>query len=130
MDSGSSPYVVVARIVKPHGIRGEVVLESFTDVEGRIDSTDRFQLLNDGIPVRELDVESCRFFRNRYVIKFQGVSTRTDAEFLRNLELAVPEQYIGTLRPDQFFIHELVGCTVRLKNGQELGSIRNVLKNV
>lgn len=128
MISSPSPYIIVARIIKPHGIHGEVVLESFTDVEGRIENTDRYQLLKDGTLIRELEVETRRFFRNRHVLKFLGISTRTEAESLRNLELGIPEHQIGTLSPEHYFVHVLVGCTVRLRDGRELGSVGNIMK--
>lgn len=120
--------VVVARIAKPHGIHGELVLDSFTDVIGRLEETDTFLLMNQGVVVRELRVESRRFFGGRHVVQFAGVPDRTEAEKLRGMELAVPEDEIGNLPEDQYFVHDLVGMMVRLKDGREIGLVKSVIR--
>lgn len=124
----SASPVVVARIVKPHGIRGEVVLDSFSDVKGRLEETGTFLLMNHGTVIRKLIVESHRFFAGRHVLQFAGVPDRTEAEKLRGMDLAVPGDEIGTLPPDQYFIHDLVGMAVRLRDGREVGTVTNVIR--
>jgi len=127
MSTGISSPIIVAKIVKPHALGGEVVLESFTDVEGRLESTPRFLLLDRGKTVRYLQVRSHRFFNGRHVLAFAGVNSRQDAEALRNLELAVEEKELGQLDPDRYFIHELIGMRVLLKDGTPVGVIQNVI---
>lgn len=127
MEQPGVPPVLVARIVKPHGLRGEVVLESLTDVEGRLETTRAFLLVKDGIPTRELRVESRRFFGGRHVLRFQGIETLTEAEKIRGMTLAVPESEIGPLPENQYFIHQLIGMKVKLKDGRELGTVRKVI---
>lgn len=120
--------IVVAKIIKPHGIRGEVVLESFSDVAGRLEDAQSFWILKGEQPVRELVVESSRLIQGRYAIKFAGVDTRTDAEKLRDVELGIPDEAIGSLPPDHFFVHDLVGATVVLMSGQQVGTVTGVTK--
>ncbi|HEY4490601.1 MAG TPA: hypothetical protein VI958_01325, partial [Acidobacteriota bacterium] len=62
MQAQTPSSVVVAKIVKAHGIAGEVVLQSFTDVIGRLETTPVFQLLHHEKYVRDVRVESRRFF--------------------------------------------------------------------
>lgn len=128
MEVSSSSPVIVARIVKPHSIHGEVVLVSLTDVEGRLENTDHFLLMSKDDVVGELEVESRRFFQGRHVLKFSGVSDRTAAEELRGKMLAVEADQIGTLPPDTFFIHDLIGMKVCLPNGTEIGKVKDVLE--
>jgi len=127
MDTGLSSPVVVAKIVKPHGLSGEVVLESYTDVEGRLENTRCFLLLDNGNLVRRLQVRSHRFFNGRHALSFDGVDSRQDAEALRNLELGVPEAELGKLDPERFFVHDLIGMSVLLKDGTNIGTIQNVI---
>lgn len=127
MSPGAAPPVAVARIIKPHGLRGEVVLESLTDVEGRLETTQAFLLVSEGGPARQLFVESRRFFGGRHVLRFRGIETLTEAEKIRGMTLAVPESEIGPLPENHYFIHQLVGMKVRLKDGKELGTVRNVI---
>lgn len=123
-----STPVMVARIAKPHGIHGEVVLDSFTDVEGRLENTDLFLLMNHGAVVRELKVESRRFFGGRFVMQFAGIPDRTEAEKIRGMELAVPQEEIGSLPENQFFVHELVGMSVHLMDGRHIGTVKSVMR--
>lgn len=119
--------VLVAKIIKPHGIHGEVVLESWTDVEGRLENRPAFLLIDRGKVLREIAVESRRFIMGRPVFKFAGVSNRTDAELLRNLELGIPEEELGELPPNQYFIFQLIGLNVILPDGEAVGKVENVL---
>ncbi|HEY7161068.1 MAG TPA: ribosome maturation factor RimM [Acidobacteriota bacterium] len=127
MEVSSSP-VIVARIVKPHSIHGEVVLASLTDVEGRLENTDHFLLISKDDVVGEVEVESRRFFQGRHVLKFSGISDRNAAEELRGKMLAVEAEEIGTLPPDTFFIHDLIGMKICLQDGSEIGKVKDVLE--
>lgn len=128
MEALNDSLILVARIVKPHGIRGELVLESLSDVEGRLDNSETFLLVRDGKIVRELKVESRRFFNGRHVLKFEGISTLTESELFRGHSLAILEDQLGTLPEDQYFIHHLIGMMVRTRDGKEVGRVVNVMK--
>jgi 16S rRNA processing protein RimM len=127
MDTEIYSPVVVAKIAKPHGLRGEVVLESFTDGNGRLENTRCFLLLDGGKVVRRLQVRSHRFFNGRHVLAFDGFDSRNAAETLRNLELGIPNEELGKLDPERFFVHELIGMSVLLKDGTNIGTIQNVI---
>ena len=127
MEPDAAAPVLVAKIIKPHGIRGEVVLESWTDVEGRLEDRPAFLLIDRGKVIREVTVESRRFIMGRPVFKFEGVSSRTEAELLRNMELGIPEEELGDLPPNQYFIFHLIGMNVVLKDGKEAGKVQDVI---
>jgi 16S rRNA processing protein RimM len=127
MADTTSP-VLVARIIKPHGIQGEVVLESWTDVEGRLENRTAFLLVDRGKVVKEIEVESRRFIMGRPVFKFAGVSNRSEAELLRNLELGIPEEELGELAENQYFIFQLVGLKVVLEDGRQAGVVKDILQ--
>ena len=128
METETSSPVLVAKILKPHGLTGEVVLHSYTDVKGRLEELRTYLLIDEGRIIGELKVEAIRFFGGRYVLKFHGISSRTEAEKLRNKELAIPESEIGTLPADYYFIHQLVGMKVQLRNGQPIGNVTNFIQ--
>jgi 16S rRNA processing protein RimM len=117
--------VVVGRIVKPHGIRGEVV------VEVRSDNPDRYAegsvlFLEDG---RGLTVAATRPHAGRLLVTFDGVADRTAAEALRGAVLVVPESMLPELPEGEWWAHRLEGCEVVTESGRSLGTLTEVIAN-
>ena len=109
--------VLVGRIVKPHGIRGEVAVEILSDIPGRFDVGARL-----GSPEGPLTVEASRSHQGRMLVRFEGVATRNDAELLRGLELTADAADVSD--SETYYAHELVGLPVRLEpEGRSLGTV-------
>jgi 16S rRNA processing protein RimM len=119
--------LVVGRIGKPQGIKGEVTVEVRTD-----DPQQRFAegalLLTDPPERGPLLVETARSQNGRLMIGFQGVLDRNGAELLRGTLLQVDAR---TLPPpedeDEFHDHVLRGMTAVLVGGAPLGTVADVL---
>jgi len=124
--------VVVGRIGKPHGIRGEVTVEVRTDEPDR-----RFA---DGATVRAerphgqaapwstLTVEGTRWHQSTLLVRFAELSDRTTAESARGLILHadVPADE-SPEDPDEFYDHQLVGLAAEDLDGRSLGEVTAVL---
>jgi 16S rRNA processing protein RimM len=121
-----SEMVTVGRIVRPHGNKGEVVVESDTDF-----GADRFQpgatvfSLRDG-RVEPLRVRASRPYGERWVVGFDGSGTIDAAETLRGLVLAVPPEALRALAPGRYYVHELMGCRVETESGRAVGMVVRV----
>lgn len=107
--------VRVARIGKPHGIRGEVTVELFTDSpETRFVNGNVFSVQDDGASSKafpELTVEKARWNKNIMLLKFDEFSDRNTAESLRNCELYVePEESANN--EDSWYADDLIDLTV------------------
>jgi 16S rRNA processing protein RimM len=121
--------VTVGRIVRPHGNRGQVVVQPESDF-----AADRFKagaLLrilrpSDGGEPGVLTVTGSRFHDGRWVVGFEGLGSIDDAETLRGLELRIPESDLRTLGPNAFYVHQLVGCEVRTVGGERVGLVSRV----
>lgn len=114
MVPGEAPQVRVARIGKPHGIRGEVTVEVFTD-----SPASRFEagaVLNVRMPSGTelsfsiLTVEKARWNKKILLLKFEEFSDRNTAETLRNVELYASMD--KTLDDEGWYTEELVGLAV------------------
>ena len=123
---GDEGMVVVGRIGRAHGLRGEVVVNPSTDFpELRFRSGSRlFAALGGGVV--ELRVAGARFQRGRPIVGFDGVSDIDGAERLAGVELRVPEAELAPLPPDTFYEHDLVGCRVETVDGRHVGAVRGV----
>jgi len=118
-------YLAVARVVAPHGIRGEVRCQVITDFPERFERTPRLFAGNARQPV---DVERSRVDRRVVLLKLNGVDTREDAEKMRGQTLYIHESDAVQLPPDSFFWHQIIGLTVRTVDGQELGTITEIME--
>jgi 16S rRNA processing protein RimM len=117
--------VVVGRIGRPHGIRGEVTVEVRTD-----EPDERFApgavLLVD-TPAGRLDVERVHWHSGRLLVTFAGVTDRSEAEALRGLLLHVDrDEDASPEDPEEFYDSALVGCRVVTRDGIEVGTVIEV----
>jgi len=126
-DDGEPARLDVGRVVKPHGMHGEVVVERWTNVEGRFDPGARFGAREQpgGAPVHELTVAASRPQGHRLLVRFEHVDDRGGAERLRGTVLsAAPLE-----SHDELWIHELVGASVVTTVGDEVGTVTAVEAN-
>ncbi len=109
--------VIVGRIRRAHGIRGEVVVELMTETPDAIFAPGArlFAGTAAGDPApdgAELHVESARPFNDTLLVSFDEVADRTVAERWRDRFLLVPESEIDPPGEDEVFVHQLVGLDV------------------
>lgn len=118
--------VLVGRIARPHGLRGQVVVNPETDfVEERFRPGERLWTRMGGREAA-LTIASARVQSGRPVIAFQGMSRREDVEPLAGLELRIPEDTLRSLEPGRYYEHQLVGCIVETVEGIVLGPVVRV----
>ncbi|MFB9378136.1 ribosome maturation factor RimM [Kineococcus gynurae] len=119
---------VVARIGRPHGIRGEVTLELRTDTPER-----RFvpgSVLRTDPPARgPLTVESARWHNQTLLVAFTEVPDRDAVERLRDtlLLVDVSDEADAQADPDEFYPHQLRGLTAVTADGTALGRVVDLL---
>ncbi|MFD5320856.1 ribosome maturation factor RimM [Streptomyces sp. NPDC127098] len=118
--------LVVARIGRAHGIKGEVSVEVRTDEpEARL--APGSVLATDPPGAGPLTIESGRVHSGRLLLRFVGVHDRTAAEALRNtLLLADVDPDESPDDPEEFYDHQLVGLTVVTADGSEVGTIGEI----
>jgi 16S rRNA processing protein RimM len=115
----------VGRVVKPHGLAGDVVVELITNRTERVAPGSVLST-----PGGSLSVLRSRPFEatgaGRWIVSFAGVADRESAEALRGVPLSAPPL---SSDPDAFWIHELIGASVIDLSGSELGRVSAVEAN-
>jgi 16S rRNA processing protein RimM len=119
--------VVIGRIGRAHGVRGEVAVDVRTDEPG-----DRFavgrRLQTDPESAGPLTVASTRPHGGRLLVRFEQLTERSTADGLRGvLLLADVSETEGAAAPEEFYDHQLVGLRVRDHTGAAVGEVAQVL---
>ena len=118
--------VLVGRVARPHGIRGDVVVNPETDfVDERFAVGAQMWTRVAGV-VEQVKVARAALGGRRPVVGFEGASTVPDAERLAGAELRVPEETLAALEPGAYYLHQLVGCRVETIAGVLVGDVVRV----
>lgn len=123
----------VGRIVKAHGIRGEVVVEAVSNRPERFAAGAVLYAADRAFSVRRATVQggpdpAGRMSRDRWIVSFAGVVDRNEAERLRGTVLT-GEPLEHEDDPSELWVHELVGAEVFDGSGQGLGRVSAVEAN-
>jgi 16S rRNA processing protein RimM len=122
--------LVVGRVIKPHGVTGEVVVEVLSDAPGRF--TPGIELITGdpedaGATARRLVVVATRSHQGRLLVTFEGLGDRDGVETLRGELLTIAFASARELGPDEFWPHQLTGLAVVDHSGAVVGSVADVV---
>lgn len=128
-DQGSDMELVVGRVVKAHGVGGEIVVDVRTD-----DPRRRF-VSGAALRTRARDksectyvIDSVREHGGRLLMRLDGVASRDAADALRGSLFLVDTADLPPIEePDEFYDHQLEGLRVRTVAGLDVGTVREVL---
>ena len=120
--------VVVARVARTRGLRGEVIADLLTDFPERFDDLETLIAVAPDGSQRSLQIEEHWFHGNRIVFKFAGYDSIEAAKEFAGFELAVPASERLELAEDQFYEWELKGCRVESIDGESIGSVSEVMR--
>lgn len=115
--------LVVGVVVKPHGIRGELVVDVVTDIPGRFDPGATVRI---GATGADLTVRAARAHQGRLLVTLDGVADRNAAEDLRGAELTIDAADAGELPEDTYYVFDLEGLEVVHADGTPLGTLARV----
>ena len=111
----------VGRIVKPHGLRGDVIVSLVTNRTERLDPG----TVLDAGGGRTLEVVRSSQHKGRWIVTFHGVNSIDEAEALRDVVLSA--EPIDD--PDELWVHELLGAHVVERDGTDRGTVTGVQAN-
>jgi len=117
--------LLVGRFGAPHGVRGEVRLQSFTGEPGAIA---RYAELGDMSGARRFAIKSLRHIRdNLFVARIDGVADRDGAERLTNVEIYVSRAALPAPAEEEFYLADLIGLAALDESRAPIGRVANVL---
>ncbi len=130
--SNAEELLLVGRIGRPHGVRGEVKVVPETDDPARIEALGTLHVGADAERARPQAVEHVRMQHTRRgplaLVKFAGVDAREAAEALRGLLVFARPADLPPLAEGEAFVHDLVGLRVVSEEGEDVGTVKDVLQ--
>jgi 16S rRNA processing protein RimM len=119
----------VGRVLRPHGIKGELSVEILSDAPERFAAGAELGVGDpDGAkPLASAVVRAARLHQGRLLLSLEGVEDRDAADRLRGAWLSIPVASARPLDPDEFWPHQLVGLAVVDREGRERGRVADVV---
>lgn len=117
-------FLAIGRITRPHGIRGEVRMEIFTDYPEHVADVPAVYV---GRQQRRYKVERARMHKNRLLLQLEGCTDRDAAEALRGQLVRVTMEDAIPLETDEYYEFQLLGLQVETEEGEELGELVEIL---
>jgi 16S rRNA processing protein RimM len=127
-------YVTLARILRPHGLRGEVAAEILTDFPQRLKSLKSVELTDPRIHTAanglgRRAIRSCWLSQSRggqAIFHFEGCDSIDEAKKLVGLEVQIPITERLPLPQGSYYVSDLTGCEVVEPSGALVGRVRDV----
>ena len=117
----------IATVVGAHGIKGAVRARYFTDTPDYYLKEKVFFLEKEGI-LSALNIISINKSKNCWIILFDEIHSRNDAEVIKGCRLLLPDNHLRPLEANEFFLHKIIGCRVEDQKGRILGKITDILE--
>ena len=118
--------VTIGVVLRPHGLKGEVVVEPLTDNENRFADLDDVRVVRPAGSSSRFRVGSMFPHKGKMVIHFEGISSIEEAEALRGAELRIPTAALPKLPAGSYYHHELRGLEVRVESGASIGTVTHL----
>lgn len=125
---GNDELVAIARILRPRGLKGEVVAEILSDFPERFKGLENVTALMPDHSRAKLKIEEHWFQKNRVILKFRHYDSVETAEDLRDAEICVSEAEAVSLEADEYFDWQLIDCNVVTVEGETIGTVSGVMR--
>ena len=120
---------VIGKILKPHGVKGNVRVFPATDDPSRFEKLSKARIeFEDCREPLLLDIEHVSYIRQFVIIKLKGINSMEKADTLRGGKITVMDNEALPLGPDEYYIRDLYDMRVITDAGEPLGLIADVLE--
>src|SRR5699024_4474970 len=119
----------VGKIINTHGLKGEVKVYRITDFDDRFQIGNTLYVLppDKKAPIK-VTVKSHHIHKGYDLHTFDEFNNINEIEKYKNMYLAIEEAQLSTLDDEEYYYHEIIGCSVYLTtNGNKLGTVKEIL---
>ena len=119
--------VTIGRLLKPFGIKGEIRVESLTDIPGCFENLPSVSLLTPTGHMLKTEITQARPSGRFYLLSFSAFSSPEEAAVYRGALIQIPHESVPPSSAEQFYEFELIGMTVRDKLNRDLGCVEEIM---
>lgn len=118
-------FLEAARVLRPWGVRGEVKVEILSS---HAEDMAPGRQVYVGEDRHACEIQGARAQGDYLIVKLAGYSTPEQAEALRGLHLYIDRGSVSSLRPREYYRHQIIGLTVVTLEGVDLGKVEEILE--
>jgi 16S rRNA processing protein RimM len=118
-----SGFVTIAKVVKAHGLQGEVCIESYADSPFLLQGLTRLYVAEENRHPWKVSLSSVRPHGNSFLIRLEEIRGREQARRLVGLDLLVRRRDLPGLEPEEILMADLAGMTAVLPDRRVVGRI-------
>ena len=120
----ASSLVVLGRLTKPHGVKGEIRVDYYAD---SADLLEKPLMLRAGrFAPRPVRIREWHLWKDQLILSLEGCNDRSAAEQLRGQELLIDASFLPETEEDEPYLRDLIGLSVRLEDGTVVGELEDV----
>jgi len=122
----SKNLVLCGKVLKPHGLKGELCIACYADSPFFLEGITRLYLQKEGQKPKPFRLISWRPHQNKMLVFFENIIGRSQAEEWRGAEVLVREKDLPPKEDDEIYLYELLDCRIYLSDGAYLGILKDV----
>jgi 16S rRNA processing protein RimM len=121
-------FIVIGRVSKPHGVKGEIRIEYFNPEDPNHFS--RYQMIflqgDEGNP-QAYRLIAVRPHKQFILAQLKGIQTREEAEQLRGKVVLIDPAELPPLEEDEYYWHDILGMRVVTEKGEDVGKVTEIV---
>ena len=121
----SIEYLAVGRVLRPHGVRGDMLLEALTEFPERLRAGEVVYL---GDPPTRHTLSAARLHRKQLIVRLEGCADPDCANSFRGQLVQIRAEAAAPLPPGRYYHHQLIGLRAVSAEGEELGTLSSILE--
>lgn len=121
----SIEFLAIGRVQRPHGVRGELLLETLTDFPEHLAEVETVYLGDEAVPHA---LEHVRFHRRQLLIQIADCADRDRADTYRGQLVQIRVEQAAPPPPGAYYFHQVIGLSVVTETGEALGTVVEIIE--
>lgn len=117
---------VIGKVMNTHGVKGEIKVKQITDFDDRFAVGNKIYYKENEM-YEPLTIVQSRTHKNAILLQFEELTALDDVLFLKNESLYITGEQQTELEDNEYYFHEIIGCTVQTTDHEILGKVTSIL---